>query len=996
LAETAARESWRLLTIVFVDVVGSTPLSVVLDGEDYVELIDAYHAASAPITERHGGFLGRDEGDGRFIWFGWPEAAEDDAERAVNMALELGPAISRAAREIERRFGFEVSVRIGIHTGEIIVRDLKDGQRPILLGSAANLAAKVQDAARPGAVCISEATAALISDKFEMSSADVMQIGDLEGDLSLFEVTGRLETPPVAPTLVGRSPERSRLAESWRAVRDGGSRSVLITGEAGIGKSQLIASFLGSYVVDGPELAILADSYRQTESFGALRAAFGSSDLVLPDDLLGRLNQANTRAAAIEELLDAVRQRASTTPLVVLAEDIHWLDHSTSDLLSRLVSEQLPGVLLLATSRLSASALQGVEQLFTISLGPLASEELERVVSGAGRDLSPIDVANIVSKSAGNPFFATALVNAHDQLDVVGGRRALLPHSEVPIVVQQALRAQLDQSTSASSLASTAAVIGREFSEALLRVAHVNGGPADSASVTHDSIADDVAWLLDAGLIEASNDGYRFRHALARQLAYDLLVRGDRQVRHGQVADALVELSASDGRSCSTLLLGVHFDGAARWVEAAKAKLAAAVEARAAGAFHEGIELIDRVLEICASEEIERSVELEALELRAVLSGAADQAGYGANALDRERLTRLLSEEQDETALVRALTREWASAMLMSELRRGGGILRQISRLAKGDDIAGALARLFRGTHMMYRGNFRYAEPLLTTAALDLARLGLRPEFRANWSTADDPVSVGLSRLPPLLWLRGQMEEAEAMLAMAEAEAATIAGPAAAMSAAHVKANAALFYEQVGNGRRAIEIGAEICAIGEEPALAFWQQNGQLHQLIGAVQLEPTENLLDRLHSAAEAMDGVARLFSPMLYLETARGHLARGERLAARKAIAGAERVATETGALWLWAEVRRLGAAAIDPALADGQGLVAHLLCEAAVVARGQGARVYELRALADLIEQDVSGQIDGMLVVRRAEAALDEFPSAEGYPEVQRLSELLYSVV
>ncbi len=957
------------------DIVGSTPLSLAIDGEDYAEIIDSYRQVALPLIDRFGGFLGRDEGDGRFIWFGWPRTDSDDATRAVMMALELNAAIQELAPSFRRRFGVEVAARVGVHSGEIIVRS-GQGERPDLLGATANIAGKVQAEARPGTVLITESTASLTNGRFELAGTGDLTIGGDEASLPLFEVQGESAQPIGGGTPVGRADELALLADLWDQVRAGDSATVLIVGEAGIGKSSLVRTFLDQHGLDRAWIEIQADSYRQDERFGVLIDGLLRTEVGFDRGEVNSLYRAEDRERAMTALMDRVADHSSREPSIAVVEDAHWLDHSTAELSSRVIQAQPPGLLVIVTSRLSANAMEPSDSTTTITLGPLPRDEVDDIVRNSASGLDDALVKEVIERAGGNPFFAEILAGAYRREPRHSTRRSLLPHSEVPIVVQQALRAQLEGSDSASDLSATAAVIGQEFSVELLTASH------DHPS----TIAEDLAWLEAASVIEKLDErgNYRFRHALIHQLAYDLPVRASRQHRHVLVADAL-----EAGGGASSTLLGLHYERAGQYREAAAAKLSAAVEARSGGAFREGSDLVGQVLDLIDHHDLdpEHTIETEALELRSVLSAAFDRTTYGANELDRERLSGLLDANVDGLAVVRALTRDWASHMVMSRLRDGAPLLRQMQHLSRHDPPSEAITRLFRGTLMMYRGNFAYAEPLVKDAALDLAALGLQPEFRANWSTADDPVSVALSRVPPLLWVRGQTREAEEFVRLAETEAATISGPGAAMSAAHVKANSALFYELAGQGDRAIELGTEIIDIGREPALAFWEQNGQFHQLIGSILIEPTSDHLAQLHAVARQVEEVARLFAPMMYLETARGYLRLGDHQSALDAVSGAGTIAAETGAHWLFAETCRLRALAT----AD-RGEKQQLLTQAASLSYRQGAREYTVRSLADILTFDPTIEIAGRNAPDLAREAVMEFPLQGPNPAVDRLRELV----
>ena len=998
------QESWRLLTIVFVDIVGSTHLSVVLDGEDYADLIDRYRSAAVPLIERHGGFLGRDEGDGRFVWFGWPQSREDDAARALRMALDLRHRMNSLAVELRADLDIGFDVRIGIHTGEVIVRRTQEYLRPILLGAAPNVAAKVQAAATPGDVLVSEATAALVGSGFALDQTTALTIDGLDGELRLYRLEGEQVEATGDTRFFGRRAERRRLASAWQQVSAGRGRAVLIEGEAGIGKTALVDSFLGSFAPSAQRLVVRGVAYRQEEPFGALLTVDDQSPLHAVWSDLATLGRLEEREEALSRTERQVAMMAGASPVVLVADDCQWIDASTLQLIDRLIRRNVAGLFIVGTNRIHRHDPQMVAWPERVLLGPLPDGDLQRIVTEDHPEMDDGDAADVVRRAGGNPFFAESLASSWVVGSAAGARRALLPHSEVPIVVQQALRSLLDTSPSASELATTAAVIGNEFDVEVLRAAHL--GPTVSSA----TVDDDLTWLETQQIVtRAPGRGrFRFRHDLVRQLAYDVAVRSDLQRRHSAVVDVLRSGTVHDRRPASASVLGLHFERAGRWLEAIEAQFEAAQQARSTGAFVEAMALAHNVVELIERQlddgDAGRTTSLaQALELRSVLSGAIGRAGYGSGAEDRQRLHGLLAEQPDPSATDRqakidALVQDWGAAMLLADLRRSGPLLWQIRRLSRGDRTGLVMNDVGRGTHMMYRGNFAYAERLLRRACHALGDIGLEPEFRLSWSTADDPVSVAFSRLPVLLWYRGLRAEAEETMTRAEIEGATVAGPGAAMSAAHVKVNAAMLREHMGDGLRTMQLGSEIVAIGEGPGLEFWKEVGRLQQLRGSLLLEPTPEALHMATAAAVAFEDRALLHAPVAHLAVARGHLSNNDPEASLAAAERAADIAQRTGARWMWAETLRLRGRALalaherapdeDPAR-PAQACTS--LIEAVLTARRQGARVLELRALADLIDIDRHARCDRQPVLEAAEVALGAFPDPD-YAEFSRLSDLL----
>jgi len=311
----------RPLTTVFVDLVGSTPLSIELDEEDYARLLSDYRSITGELAEKHGGFIPRDEGDGRFFWFGWPTARRDDAHRAVAMATELVSAIAPLSDRVQQMSGRTVDVRVGIHTGSAIVATEGDADFADVSGASINLAAKVQAAAEPGMVLVSEATEAALDGRWELTPAGSMTIDSLDGAIELAQVVGPNTDIGSDGPFVGRAAELAMLPPAP-------GEAALIVGAAGLGKSRLIAEFLAN--VDDAPLIVQADERRMSAPFAPLLSAVRTREDYAVDP-----SDPDDPAASV---VDRVRRLADLEPLMLVVEDLHWLDPSSIEVLDRLAA----------------------------------------------------------------------------------------------------------------------------------------------------------------------------------------------------------------------------------------------------------------------------------------------------------------------------------------------------------------------------------------------------------------------------------------------------------------------------------------------------------------------------------------------------------------------------------------------------------------------------------------------------------------------------------
>ena len=580
-AETPSGER-RQITVMFCDLVGSTPLASRLDPEDFREVLAAYHAACAGAVREHEGHVAQLLGDGVLAYFGYPVAREDAAVQAVLAGLAALRALERSNAAWMVEYGVTLSARVGIHTGLTVIGQIGDHARreSLAMGDTVNIAARVQGEAEPNTVVITAATYRLVAGAFVVQPLGVRPLKGIAEPVTLHRVERaadaadrrRTVADELRTTFVGRSHERRLLAERWALTRAGDGQVLLILGEAGIGKSRLVEQ-LGSDVRETPHAWAEACSsrYLQHTPFGVVRAllerGFGWSSDLSPDARLEQMEQAlaavgldaREGAALLGELLGLptgdryppllltaeqqrkrtmrmlvawVRGLAQAQPLVVVIEDLHWADPSTLEAIGLLLEEvaTLP-VLLVLTARsefavpwtLRSHCAQLV--LNRLTRGQ-AREMIAEIVSRHAPALANLDA--LVARTDGVPLFAEELARAvaEQKADAVEGL-------DIPATLQDSLLARLDRLGPAKEIAQLASVIGREFSYLLLR------------SVVDDAAAVEagLARLVDGELVYARgvppDATYVFKHALVQQAAYDSLLKRRRREVHGRVARAL-------------------------------------------------------------------------------------------------------------------------------------------------------------------------------------------------------------------------------------------------------------------------------------------------------------------------------------------------------------------------------------------------------------------------------------------------------------------------
>ena len=634
----------RQLTIMFCDLVGSTELSTRLDPEDMRDIIAVYHGRVSEVVIRFGGFVARLMGDGVLAYFGYPHAHEDDAERAVRGGLAIVDAIARIG------LTQPLQVRIGIATGLVVVGDLIGtgaAQEQNVVGDTPNLAARLQTLAAPNAVVIADSTRRQLGTLFELYDLGPQVLKGFTGEQRAWRVIGEsgvesrfaaLRTPETA--LVGRDEELELLLRRWNQAKTGEGRVVLLSADAGIGKSRLTEALIERIVVEKPgRLRYFCSPHHQDSALypviGQLERAAGftrddpaamrleklaallrgsdpaGTDFTLIAELLSlpvtddssawELSPQRRKELTFEALLQQLETLARQRPVLAVFEDLHWMDPTTRELLDRTTAriETLP-VLLIATFRPDFQApWTGQSHVTMIALTRLGRRDgaaLVRQLLARAAALPPETVEEIIDRTDGVPLFleeVTKVVLETAISNVAGGPVAALPRSElaVPPTLQASLMARLDRlGPAAREMAQIGAAIGRDFSHELLLAA---------AQRDEVEIRAGLEPLIAAGLIFQRGvppaAEYQFKHSLVQDTAYSTLLRSGRQVLHARIADALQQ-RFPDIVERSPEILAHHLteagdlDNAARyWLEAGRRASGQSANVEAAAHLARGI-----------------------------------------------------------------------------------------------------------------------------------------------------------------------------------------------------------------------------------------------------------------------------------------------------------------------------------------------------------------------------------------------------------------------
>jgi class 3 adenylate cyclase len=962
---TSPREVRRPLTSVFVDIVGSTPLSVLLDDDVYNAVINEYRQLTSEAVRRHGGTVQHDEGDGRFVWFGWPLAHRDDADRAVAMALELFDLVAPLSRRVGALADRELGLRIGMHTGPQIVTLPSGDKPPDVQGAAVNFAAKVQQRCEPGMVLISEATADVLTKPFELVPHGMVTIDSVPGGIRVYRVIGPGEAPAPAGAFVGRRAELALLGERWATVAGGGSATVVLTASAGLGKSRLVNELCATREIP---LVIRAagDEHRLEDPLHALVEALARSGLV----------EVGARPETVEDVVDVIRLAAAGGPTTLVVDDAQWLDASSREVVARLSAGAVPNLMLLVAARPGGGGIGWSDDTDVLSLRPLGPDDAASLLDGMDNagSLGLATRATIMERSGGNPLFLRWLAKTSADADFEGVRRILRPRSGVPVVVQQVLRSVLDGSGVDDATTSMAAAIGTQFDADLL---------AEVLERPQSSVDEDLRKLAAQEIIRrADARRYQFSHALVRDLAYDVLVEDERVRCHARIADVLEAAHSPDHA-----LIGYHHDRAGRAGPAARAKVRAARLCRASGAYREGAALTSRALELIDidDEVADDELRLEASELHHLFATVTEPKAYaaGSHTTSPQLLDSLDADDRDRRTCIDK-TSQWAAACMVGDLRESARLLYDVHRIGPRFPAIVPFNGCARGYHATLRGRYAHAEHLLRESTDRMLEVGLDPWLAEHWPAPDDPIALGLAYVPVVLLQRGYLRSGIDWLRRAWQRAETLENGAYSM--AHISLNSALFWAAMGDGQAVIEHGRDMTKLGAELEATLWTTLGGVYEQLGLALAVPSYEQASAIDAMADAFEGFSGPLAIALYLYGAQGALWAGHEELAGHMLAGVDRLSRSQGLQQFDAEAMRLRAATVSP---DER---APLLTASAELARRQGARRYRLRALTDLAELDPRTAIDVGTAADALRSAAADVHEQDGDPDVERAVTML----
>jgi predicted ATPase/class 3 adenylate cyclase/DNA-binding winged helix-turn-helix (wHTH) protein len=998
-ASTVAKAERRQLTVLSCGPIGSTALAERLDPEDLSGIIRTRQARCTAEIVRLGGHVATCLGDGILAYFGYPQAYEDAAERAVRAGL----AIVRAADDPKLGLDATVQMRVGIATGLVVSDTIDSVPGELAVGKPLNLAAQLQAVAEPGAVLIAESTRRLVGELFVLKNRGRRFLKGFTAPVQAWQVTGdsaaesrfeALRGASLAP-LVGRRQELALLLDRWKQAKEGEGQAVLLAGAPGIGKSRLIRAlrdrlagephaYLGYYCAphrqDSPLQPVIAhleraagftrddDPGRKLAKLAALLAQ-GSEDAARMAPLLmpllsiptGRhyplleMSPQRQRERTLAALVDQLAGLATHRPVLLVWEDVHWADPTSLELLGLTIDRlQFLPVLALVTFRPEFTPFwSGHTHATSLTLNRLSRESCSRLVMGltGGRPLPATVLDQIAAKTDGVPLFIEELTKAVLEAGIMreeSGRymleRPLLPMA-VPATLHDSLMARLDHLAPIKEVAQVASVIGREFSYELL---------AAIADRDQDELTEALRQLTAAELVfrrsHPSHISYVFKHALVRDAAYASLLKSRRRQLHKRIAEVLEEHFPHVAES-EPEVLAHHWGEASVASKAAVYRQRAGEQALARSATTEALAELALGLEILQGCPDDPERQCRELSLQ-VAMGAALVAAKGPAApetaqayMQAAKLCRQLGEQR---RLVPVLFGLWASHNVRDEPGAARVVAAELLGLAEQglQGAAAALGHRALGTTLLLQGEFATSRTHLERLlALDRSTAGPVPAFPYPF----DPWVTGKAYLSVTLLLLGHPEQALARADEALAEAQRLAH--------HNSLALTLFcrcvLDQLVRDRPNLAAHAEaLSTLAAEQGFAYWLTVGTIFHGWALVEDGELAAGIARMQEGLAACRATgAKAYVPDILGMIAEAHRRAGDIRQAQKLLAEALDHVVRMDSRHVEAELHRLQGELLLASTPPDQAGVEASFRRAIDLARGQQARWWELRAALSL---------------------------------------------
>jgi class 3 adenylate cyclase/predicted ATPase len=995
----------RQLTVMFIDLVASTQLASQLDPEDLREVVRAYQKVCSEVIERYAGHIAQLLGDGLLVYFGYPQAHEDDAHRAVRTGLGILQAMGDLNTHLQQTQGIQLGVRLGIHTGLVVIGAMGEAgrQEQLALGETPNIAARIEGLAQFNTVAISEATYHLVEGYFTCEALGEQTLRGVAQSLQVYRVLeasgvqGRLDiasTHGLTP-LVGREQEVGLLLARWAQAKSGQGQVMLLSGDAGIGKSRLV-QMLKDHVANEPHvrwecrsspyfentaLFPLTDLFQrlwqfQTEDTPAtkvekLEHALSQYRLSLEDSvplfapLLSlpisedtytplQLSPQRQRQMTLETIVAILLELAERQPVLFILEDLHWTDPSTLELLN-LVIDQTPttSLLMLLTCRSTFQPSWSHRSYLTeITVNRLAHAQVEQLVYRMtdGKALPAAVLQQITEKTDGVPLFVEEMTKAiveSGQLKAVDGHYTLtgsLHALTIPSTLQDSLMARLDRLVTAKAVAQYASVIGRQFSYELLQAA----SQVDETMLQHE-----LGRLVEAEMVYQRGvppqATYVFKHALIQDAAYQSLLKSTRQRYHQRIAQVL-ETQFLKTVAGQPELLAHHYTEAGLtekavpyWHHAGQRANERSAHVETISHLRTGFALLQRLPE--TRERVQREVDM----LIALGASLLATKGYAAPEVGQTytHARQLCEHLEDPDQLFPVLRGLWNYHLVRAEYQTAHALGEQLLTLAQQSQDSAMLVAAHRalGSTLLRLG----AVSASMHFAQGIALYDSHQHRTAAFRYGEDAGVICHIYAAWTLWILGYPDQG---LTRSQ-EAVTLAQQSAhPFSLGFVLALAAVFHVFRREGHCAQQHAEAAIVLAKEQGFPFWIAYSSILRGWTLAQQGQAMEGIEQLHQGLTAWRATgAELARPYCLALLAEAYGTMGQPEAGLTALVEALLLANKTGERWYEPELHRLRGELLLQQSLDNHLAAETYFQQAMTIARSQQAKSFELRTATSL---------------------------------------------
>jgi class 3 adenylate cyclase/predicted ATPase len=994
----------RQLTVMFCDLVDSTALSHRLDLEDLQDMVRRFLDACSQAIGRFNGYIAKYMGDGMLVYFGYPQAHEHDAERAVHAGLAILDTV-KALHQDNPHPEFCMAARIGIATGHVVVGELMGqgtAKERSVFGETPNLAARLQALAQPNQLIIDPVTKRLVGNEFEITDLGVVVLKGFDIPIQAWQVLStrmsvtRFESYRSShlTSFVGREQELSLLLGRWREAVGGEGQVVLLCGEAGIGKSRVARSMCDH--LNGEQFQSVqfqcSPYHTNTALYPAIVFLRQAAGLASQDgtqaqlqklDLLAResgienqdtaslladllsirgdhryppltVSSEKRKDMTLEALVHHLQGLANRSPVMFVMEDAHWLDPTTLDLLTRIISRiRQMRVFLLITFRPDFKPIwSDYSHVTSLTLSRLPRRQsAELVVAITGEKVLPPEVQQaILAKADGVPLYIEALTEnvlesrllaeKHDAFTVKSPLKGL----PIPDSLHALLMERVDRLGPAKDIAQTGAAIGREFTYELLQA---------TVEMPEGQLRQALDRFVASGLVFQEGEipiaTYHFKHALVQDAAYSTLPKKPRRVLHARIANTL-ESRFPERVKMEPELLAYHYEQAGLagpaveyWHRAARRDAERSANIEALNHFNRALELL---------KDLPQGSERNALELELLITRGApllSVKGYASDDMEHNyrRAKDLSQENNDSVHQFRANWGLWVFHLVRGHLANARGLAENLLALANREQSSDLLIEAHRnlGTTYFYLGRFDDAKThLLIAKSLDDPNQHRSHAVRYG----QDPGITARIYLARTLWILGEVEQVDTLALEAIGMARKLEHP---YTLVFTLVFLSWLYSAARNMNRTLELTDEAIAVSTQYSFALglaWATTSQGWALAETGQEEGLGKLLHGLSATRATGARIHDTCTLALLADIYLRHNRIDEGLAT---IEEAQKLAVTGGELFWQAELLRLKGELLLRQSDQSVHAAEQCLSDALKIAQDQHATMLELRAATSL---------------------------------------------